>query len=973
MTKKDFETQKEVIKRIAATFDVGPTKSHLGLITFSSHAQVRIKFSENLDQLTFQATVDHLPFAAGGTRFDRAFEVAAKDLFSPSGGVRSDLPKILIILSDGKQSADYDAVPIERSVLPLRRLGVRILALAIGDQVDMIEMRQIVADSKDVYPVKDFDSLLDDVEHVGNKTCEIIRKPEPLCTEKADIAFLMDASESMTEDDFEKQKDFVIKVAESFHMAPKTTQFALVTYSSTAQLHIRFRDHLNHESFKTVVQHLLFAAGGTRFDKALKLAADGVFTGQSGARAGVPKVMIILTDGRQSHDYDAIPIQDAVLPLRQLSVKIHAVAIGSNVNRLELRKLVVKEGDVFNIKDFDNLVNKSRQLATKTCDIITRPPPVMKCSEEADLAFVVDTSGSITDENFKKQKDFVKALASSFDPTAASHQLALISYSGDAQAEVSFKDKNDYKDFKKAIDRVPHSKGRTRLDKALELASSQLFTASGGTRPSKRKVMIILTDGRQSQDYDNVPLTVAVRPLRELGVRIFAVAIGDEVDLSELNQMTDSKDDVIPVSDFDDLANMANDVALKSCRVTAHSPVECKEDHINLGFVMDMSSSVREKNFKIERDFVKNVADAFSIAPGKTEAGVVAYNNEASLWVSFGQHGSNEEFKAAVDKIPFWGGQTRIDNGLKMAAAGLFGAMTTERANLPKVLIVLTDGKQSSDPRATPLEEAVLPLLQLGVKVLAVGIGDHVSRDELRLIVESEQDILTADDFDDLLAKSHRIARATCEEARLSSSFFQGATSSKKSCFRNVDIGFVMDSSDSTTAQEYQHQKELVQKISSYYDISRDNTRAGVIVYSDNAFTTVGLNSYKDLAFFKRAVGALPRVNGGNRKDKALITARRLFKTKRPQSAAVFTQASQVLIFITEGPQTAVASSLPLERAVHPLKKHGVRVIAVGIGNQTVYRELSRIAHDTNDIYLASSLDGSDKVARDLMKIICKL
>ena len=56
--------------------------------------------------------------------------------------------------------------------------------------------------------------------------------------EKADVAFLMDASESMTEDDFEKQKSFVTKVAESFHMAPKTTQFALVTYSSSAKLHI---------------------------------------------------------------------------------------------------------------------------------------------------------------------------------------------------------------------------------------------------------------------------------------------------------------------------------------------------------------------------------------------------------------------------------------------------------------------------------------------------------------------------------------------------------------------------------------------------------------------------------------------------------------------------------------------------------------------------------------------------------------
>ena len=185
----------------------------------------------------------------------------------------------------------------------------------------------------------------------------------------------MDASESMTEEDFEKQKNFVIKVAESFHMDPKTTQIALVTYSSTAKLHIRFRDHLNQDSFKTVVQHLPFAAGGTRFDKALKLAAEDVFTAQSGARAGVPKVMIILTDGRQSNDLDVVPIQDAVQPLHQLSVQIHAVAIGNQVNRVELRKLVGKEEDIFSIKDFDNLVNKSRHLATRTCGMITRPPP----------------------------------------------------------------------------------------------------------------------------------------------------------------------------------------------------------------------------------------------------------------------------------------------------------------------------------------------------------------------------------------------------------------------------------------------------------------------------------------------------------------------------------------------------------------------------------------------------------------------
>lgn len=177
MTKKDFEIQKEVIKRIAATFEVGPTKTHLGLITFSSNAQVRVKFGDKLDQRSFFDTVDNLPFAAGGTRFDKAFGVAANDLYSSKGGVRPDVPKVFIILTDGKQSADYDAVPIARSVLPLRNLGVRVFALAIGDQVDMNELKQIVADPKDIYPVKDFDTLLENVKTVGNQTCELIKRP----------------------------------------------------------------------------------------------------------------------------------------------------------------------------------------------------------------------------------------------------------------------------------------------------------------------------------------------------------------------------------------------------------------------------------------------------------------------------------------------------------------------------------------------------------------------------------------------------------------------------------------------------------------------------------------------------------------------------------------------------------------------------------------------------------------------------
>lgn len=180
---------------------------------------------------------------------------------------------------------------------------------------------------------------------------------------------------------------------------------------------------------------------------------------------------------------------------------------------------------------------------------------------------------------------------------------------------------------------------------------------------------------------------------------------------------------------------------------------------------MDMSSSITAKNYPKEKDFVKNVADTFSISPTKTDVGVITYNRDAKLWINFGQSNNNEEFTQGVDNIPYWGGSTRIDNGLE-AAVKLFSDLKGERAKLPNVLILLTDGKQNSDPRATPLEEAVLPLFQLGVKIFAVGVGEQFSRDELRLIVEKDQDIFAVNDFDELLANSHKIARTACDEVK---------------------------------------------------------------------------------------------------------------------------------------------------------------------------------------------------------------
>ena len=52
-------------------------------------------------------------------------------------------------------------------------------------------------------------------------------------------------------------------------------------------------------------------------------------------------------------------------------------------------------------------------------------------------------------------------------------------------------------------------------------------------------------------------------------IRIYVVAVSSELDLEELYQLTEKKDDVFTTSYFDDLAKMANDVARETCRLVA--------------------------------------------------------------------------------------------------------------------------------------------------------------------------------------------------------------------------------------------------------------------------------------------------------------------------------------------------------------------------------------------------------------------
>lgn len=62
------------------------------------------------------------------------------------------------------------------------------------------------------------------------------------------------------------------------------------------------------------------------------------------------------------------------------------------------------------------------------------------------------------------------------------------------------------------------------------------------------------------------------------------------------------------------------------------------------------------------------------------------------------------------------------------------------------------------------LKEAAQPLLDSGVKTLSIGIGASVDKRELRAMVEYDQDVITAENFDQLIKNIKNITQQTCEQ-----------------------------------------------------------------------------------------------------------------------------------------------------------------------------------------------------------------
>ena len=183
----------------------------------------------------------------------------------------------------------------------------------------------------------------------------------------------------------------------------------------------------------------------------------------------------------------------------------------------------------------------------------------------------------------------------------------------------------------------------------------------------------------------------------------------------------------------------------------------------DVAFLVDSSGSISRKDYSKVKTFVANLAAKFEISPTGSRAAVVLYSTRASTPIRFGAYTSKETFQRAVQRLRHERGYTRIDLALRRAYFDLFSTRVNTRFLAAKIAFVLTDGEQTKTGSFIPLSRAALTLKNVGVRIIAIGIGKNVKREELKQIASSEKDVVVTKSFDALLTTTEELIRIACE------------------------------------------------------------------------------------------------------------------------------------------------------------------------------------------------------------------
>uniref|UniRef100_A0A2K5KFK4 Vitrin n=2 Tax=Colobus angolensis palliatus TaxID=336983 RepID=A0A2K5KFK4_COLAP len=338
---------------------------------------------------------------------------------------------------------------------------------------------------------------------------------------KIDLSFLIDGSTSIGKRRFRIQKQLLAGVAQALDIGPAGPLMGVVQYGDNPATHFNLKTHMNSRDLKTAIEKITQRGGLSNVGRAISFVTKNFFSKANGNRSSAPNVVVVMVDG-----WPTDKVEEASRLARESGINIFFITIeGAAENEKQYvvepnfaNKAVCRTNGFysFHVQSWFGLHKTLQPLVKRVCDT-DRLACSKTCLNSADIGFVIDGSSSVGTGNFRTVLQFVTNLTKEFEISDTDTRIGAVQYTYEQRLEFGFDQYSSKPDILNAIKRVGYWSGGTSTGAAINFALEQLFKKS---KPNKRKLMILITDGRS---YDDVRIPAMAAHLK--GVITYAIGV----------------------------------------------------------------------------------------------------------------------------------------------------------------------------------------------------------------------------------------------------------------------------------------------------------------------------------------------------------------------------------------------------------------------------------------------------------------
>uniref|UniRef100_A0A8K9VDQ8 Collagen, type XIV, alpha 1b n=1 Tax=Oncorhynchus mykiss TaxID=8022 RepID=A0A8K9VDQ8_ONCMY len=208
----------------------------------------------------------------------------------------------------------------------------------------------------------------------------------------ADIVILVDGSWSIGRINFRLVRMFLENLVSAFHVEFDKTRIGLAQYSGDPRMEWHLNTFTTKEAVIDAVKNLPYKGGNTLTGLALTYILENSYKPESGSRAGVPKIGILITDGKSQDD-----VKPPAQSLREAGIELFAIGV-KNADEKELKAIgsPPEETHVYNVADFSVMSSIVERLTRTVCDRVEQLDKAIK--GESDSITMTSPRGLVTSE-----------------------------------------------------------------------------------------------------------------------------------------------------------------------------------------------------------------------------------------------------------------------------------------------------------------------------------------------------------------------------------------------------------------------------------------------------------------------------------------------------------------------------------------------------------------------------------------------